>query len=59
MSLWCLMASPLFYSGVITNLDLLDAETSAAESKLNLLKARTDFSINLVRLNISIGKPVN
>ena len=53
------LAKVSYTSGVITNLDLLDAETSAAESKLNLLKARTDFSINLVRLNISIGKPVN
>ena len=53
------LANVSYTSGVITNLDLLDAETAAAESKLNLLKARTDFAINLVRLNLSVGKPVN
>jgi outer membrane protein TolC len=43
---------------VITNLDLLDAETSAAESKLNLLKARSDYAVSLARLNISVGRQV-
>ncbi len=52
------LAKVSFSSGVITNLDLLDAETSAAESKVNLLKAQTDYSVSLARLNISIGKPV-
>jgi outer membrane protein TolC len=52
------LAKVSFSSGVITNLDLLDAETSAAESKVNLLKARADYAISLVRLNISLGKPV-
>jgi outer membrane protein TolC len=53
------LARVSFSSGVITNLDLLDAETSAAESKLNLLKARADYAISLARLNISIGRPIN
>jgi outer membrane protein len=52
------LAKVSFTSGVITNLELLDAETSAAESKLNLLKARTDYAICLARLNISIGKQI-
>jgi outer membrane protein TolC len=52
------LARVSFSSGVITNLDLLDAETSAAESKVNLLKAQTDYAVSIARLNISIGRPV-
>ena len=53
------LAKISFSSGVITNLDLLDAETSAAESKVNLLKAKADYAVSLARLNISIGRPIN
>jgi outer membrane protein TolC len=53
------LAKVSFSSGVITNLDLLDAETSAAESKVNLLKAKADYAISLARLNISLGIPIN
>ncbi len=53
------LAKVSFSSGVITNLDLLDAETSAAESKVNLLKAKADYAVSLARLNISLGKPIN
>jgi len=53
------LAKVSFSSGVITNLDLLDAETSAAESKVNLIKAKADYAVSLVRLNISIGRPIN
>ena len=53
------LAKVSFSSGVITNLDLLDAETSAAESKVNLLKAKADYAVSLARLNISIGRPIN
>lgn len=52
------LAKVSFSSGAITNLELLDAETSAAESKVNLLKAKTDYAICLSRLNISIGKQI-
>jgi outer membrane protein TolC len=52
------LARVSFSDGVITNLDLLDAETSADESKVNLLKAQTDYAVSLARLNISVGKPV-
>jgi outer membrane protein TolC len=52
------LAKVSFSNGVITNLDLLDAETSAAESKLNLLKARSDYAVSLARLNISVGRQV-
>jgi outer membrane protein TolC len=47
-----------FKSGAITNLDLLDAETALEESRVSLLKDRIDYAINLVRLNISVGKPI-
>jgi outer membrane protein len=53
------LAKVSFSNGVITNLDLLDAETSEAESQVNLLKAKADYAISLARLNISLGKPVN
>jgi outer membrane protein TolC len=52
------LAKVSYSSGAITNLDLLDAETSAAESKVNLLKAQTDYAVSLARLNISIGRPL-
>jgi outer membrane protein TolC len=52
------LAKVSFSNGVITNLDLLDAETSAAESNVNLLKAKTDYAVSLARLNISIGKSI-
>ena len=53
------LATISFKSGVITNLDLLDAETSLEESRVNLLRARIDYAISLVRLKISLGKPIN
>jgi outer membrane protein TolC len=52
------LAATSFKSGVITNLDLLDAETALEESRVNLLRAKIDYAINLVRLNISLGKPI-
>jgi len=50
------LAEVSYKSGSLTNLDLLDAETMESESRLNLLKARTEFYVNLFRLNISIGR---
>jgi outer membrane protein len=52
------LAAISFKTGAITNLDLLDAETALEESKINLLRARTEYAINVVRLNISVGKPI-
>jgi outer membrane protein len=48
-----------FNAGAITNLDLLDSETRNAETKLDLLKAKVDYTISIVRLDISVGRPVN
>jgi outer membrane protein len=53
------LAKVSFSTGSITNLDLLDAETAASESSLSLLKARIDYVIDVVRLNISIGKSID
>jgi len=45
------LARVSFSSGVIDAIiDLLDAETAAAESKVNLLKAKTDYAVSLARL---------
>jgi len=52
------LAKVSFNAGVITNLDLLDAETSAAESRLTLLKARVDYAVSLVKLDLSMGIPL-
>jgi len=52
------LAAVSFKSGAITNLDLLDAETALEESRVNLLRVRIEYAINIVRLNISVGKPI-
>jgi outer membrane protein TolC len=48
-----------FNAGAITNLDLLDSETRNAETRLELLRAKVDYTISIVRLDISLGRPVN
>jgi outer membrane protein len=50
------LAATSFKSGAITNLDLLDSETALEESRVNLLRAKVEYAINLVRLNLSVGK---
>jgi outer membrane protein len=52
------LAEVSFKTGSITNLDLFDAETLESESRLSLLKARTEYNVSLFRLNISLGLPV-
>jgi len=52
------LAAVSFKTGAITNLDLLDAETALEESRVNLLRARIDYAIDVVRLNISVGRPI-
>lgn len=53
------LAKVNFDAGAITNLDLLDSETRNAETRLELLRARVDYTISIVRLDISLGRPVN
>ena len=49
------LAEISFESGVITNIELLDASTNVAESKLLLLKAKIDYDINSYKLKAALG----
>jgi outer membrane protein len=49
------LANTNYQAGTITNLDLLDAETSVSESRLLLLRSRIECTINLYKLNIALG----
>ncbi|MFA5972831.1 MAG: TolC family protein [Lentimicrobiaceae bacterium] len=51
------LADLSYKAGSLTNLDLLDSESLEAESRLNLLRVRTEYMINAAKLEISIGKP--
>jgi outer membrane protein len=44
--------------GAITNLDMLDSQTALSESRIMLLKARVDYAISIVRLDISLGRSI-
>lgn len=50
------LAETSFKSGVITNLDLLDANTSVSESELMLLKARIDYAASIYKLKAALGE---
>jgi outer membrane protein len=50
------LADLSFKAGSLTNLDLLDSESLEAESRLNLIRARTEYMINSAKLEISVGK---
>ena len=52
------LAKTNFNVGAITNLDLLDAETSVSESRLYLLKSKIDYELNLLKLKISLGQEI-
>ena len=52
------LAETNFKLGTVTNLDLLDAASILAESKLQLLKTKIDQQINIIKLNASIGKRI-
>jgi outer membrane protein len=49
------LAKVSFNVGAITNLDLLDAETSVSESKLYLLKSQIDYIVNICKLKVALG----
>ena len=49
------LAEVSYKSGVITNLDLLDATTSLSESQLNFLKSKVDYTISTYRLKVAMG----
>jgi outer membrane protein len=50
------LAETSFKSGVITNLDLLDANTSVSESRLMLLKSRIDYAASIYKLKSALGE---
>lgn len=52
------LAETSFKSGVITNLDLLDANTSVSESSLMLLKARIDYAASVYKLKAALGERI-
>jgi outer membrane protein len=49
------LAETSFKSGTITNLDLLDSNTSLSESRLLLMKAKIDYAASIYRLKAAIG----
>jgi outer membrane protein len=50
------LAETSFRSGSITNLDLLDSNTSVSESRLLLLKARMDYAASVYKLKAAMGE---
>jgi len=52
------LAETSFKSGVITNLDLLDANTSVSESSLMLLKSRIDYAASVYKLKAALGERI-
>lgn len=52
------LAETSFESGTITNLDLLDANTSVSESSLMLLKARIDYAASVYKLKAALGQRI-
>lgn len=52
------LAETSFKSGIITNLDLLDANTAVSESRLMLLKARIDYAASVYKLKAALGERI-
>jgi outer membrane protein TolC len=53
------MAEVNFHQGTITNMELIDATTNLSSSKLMLLKAKIDYSVDIYKLNLSMGVGIN
>jgi outer membrane protein len=52
------LAETSFKSGIITNLDLLDANTSVSESNLMLLKSKIDYVTSVFKLKAALGERI-
>jgi outer membrane protein len=52
------LAKVNFQAGAITNLDLLDSQTRNSQTQLELLRARVEYTISVVRLDIALGRPL-
>jgi outer membrane protein len=50
------LAETSFRAGSITNIDLLDSNTSVSESRLLLLKARIDYAASVYKLKAAMGE---
>jgi outer membrane protein TolC len=50
------LAETSFQSGIVTNMELLDAGTAVSESRLMLLKARIDYAASVYRLKAALGE---
>lgn len=50
------LAKIRFDSGVITNLELLEGSTAVSESRLQLLKAKIDYTVSLYKLKSAAGE---
>jgi outer membrane protein TolC len=52
------LALTSFNSGVITNLDLLDSNTSVSESRLQYLKAQIDYVASIYKFKAALGERI-
>lgn len=52
------MARTRYEAGVVTNLELLDAETALARTKLIRLRAQYDYTVSLISLDRATGKRI-
>lgn len=50
------LAKVKFDSGVITNLELIEASTAVSESRLLVLKSKIDYTVDLFNLKASVGE---
>jgi len=50
------LALAKFDSGVITNLELIEGSTAVSESRLQLLKAKIDYTGSLYKLKSAVGE---
>ena len=53
-----LLAETSFLSGTITNLDLLDANTSVSETRLLLLKSKIDYAASIYKFKAALGERI-
>jgi outer membrane protein TolC len=52
------LAQTSFKAGMITNLDLLDANTSVSESSLMVLKSKIDYATSVYKLKAALGQRI-
>jgi outer membrane protein TolC len=50
------LAETSFRAGTVTNLELLDTNTTVSESRLMLLKARIDYAASIYRYKAVLGE---